>query len=475
MKFCIKYYTSKIITKFTYGLLFVVVIITAASCKKDFLDDKPRTDIIVPETLKDFQQLLDNDIIMNETPQLSELSADNFYFTPTFWNSLLNNHEKNGYIWAKDLFGSQKNIPDWNIPYTQVLYSNVVLEGIEKINRSTDLKEWDKIKGNALFTRAFAFYNIAQLFAPQYNPATATTPQSGIPLRTSSDINDKVGRSTVEETYKQILDDLTLASKLLPDTIHFDKRNRPSKPAAMALLSRVYLTMGNYDKSKEYADTALHLYNQLLNYNNPAEVRLQHLSASFTPNNKELIYHAQLYSSSVLQAFAFFDIIVDSSLYQSYDPTDLRAIAYYTTLFTGFPILKRSYNSTVYPFTGLAVDELYLTRAECNAWKGNITEAMADLNTLLETRWLTGTFTQFTASTQTEALSIILSERRKELAFRGLRWTDLRRLNNTNFKVTLQRKIGNDIYTLTPDSKNYVLPIPPDVLLLGGILQNDRQ
>ena len=63
-------YHIKMTTRTNPWLLIILMLVTITSCKKDFLDDKPRTDIIIPETLEDFQQLLDNYIIMNETPQL---------------------------------------------------------------------------------------------------------------------------------------------------------------------------------------------------------------------------------------------------------------------------------------------------------------------------------------------------------------------------------------------------------------------
>ena len=74
-----------------------------------------------------------------------------------------------------------------------------------------------------------------------------------------------------------------------------------------------------------------------------------------------------------------------------------------------------------------------------------------------------------------ELLRIILQERRKELLFRSLRWTDLRRLNkDSRFAVTLTRKLNNDTYTLPPNDARYVLPIPQQEIEESGIQQNPR-
>ena len=123
---------------------------------------------------------------------------------------------------------------------------------------------------------------------------------------------------------------------------------------------------------------------------------------------------------------------------------------------------------------GIATDEVYLTRAECYARAGKVSEAMNDLNTLMIKRWKAGTFIPFTATSTSEALSIILEERRKETLFRGLRWLDLRRLNSEGANITLTRNVDNQTYKLEPNSPRYALPLPPDVISLTGIPQNER-
>lgn len=72
-----------------------------------------------------------------------------------------------------------------------------------------------------------------------------------------------------------------------------------------------------------------------------------------------------------------------------------------------------------------------------------------------------------TASDEEAALELILNERRKELPFRGLRWSDLRRLNKEGYNITLQRKLDKN-YILPPNDRRYVLPIPHTVLNLNG-------
>jgi hypothetical protein len=339
------------------------------------------------------------------------------------------------------------------------------LSGIEAIMPTGSTQsDWNNVKGEALYFRAYAFYNLAGLFASQYTSASAST-DLGIPLKLSADINDNPGRGTLQQTYVQITEDLIQASLLLPLTQAY--LTRPSKPAAFAMLARVYLSMENYDTAFLYADSCLQTYSYLQDFNQlNAGVSLP--IAQFNP---ETIFFSELRLANIIRETS---AIVDSSLYSSYSPMDLRKGIYFI-LSGGYLRVRPAYTGTTLRFFGgLATDEIYLIRAECNARKGNTTAAMSDLNTLLLTRWKTGTFIPFTATNAQDALSQILTERRKELIFRGLRWTDLKRLNNEGYNITLTRVLNGQTYTLPPNSPLYVLPIPPDEIQASGIQQNPR-
>lgn len=75
-----------------------------------------------------------------------------------------------------------------------------------------------------------------------------------------------------------------------------------------------------------------------------------------------------------------------------------------------------------------------------------------------------------------EVLFAIITERRKELPFVGeIRWEDLKRLNKEErFQRTLKRVINGSTFTLPPNDKRYVLPIPLNEIQLSRIEQNER-
>jgi len=113
-------------------------------------------------------------------------------------------------------------------------------------------------------------------------------------------------------------------------------------------------------------------------------------------------------------------------------------------------------------------------RAECFARAGNTAAALNDLNTLIQKRWKTGTFIPFTAANPQQALNIILTERRKELIFRDLRWIDIKRLNKEGAAIIIKRIINGQTYQLEPNDNRYALPLPLDIINLTGIQQNPR-
>lgn len=451
--------------------LFLWASVMFVACNKDFLDENPRTDQIGPNTLPTIQALLDNDRTMNLTPTMGELSSDNYYVTPTYYLAMPRQHERNCYSWKPDIFGGQQNVDDWSRSYTQILYANVALKGLEEVPvNSANRDDWNAIKGSALFFRAYAYYNLAQIFAKPYDSATAQN-DDGLPWRTDPDINVSSPRSSVQVIYTNILQDLDDAENLLMPVVQYLRKNRPSKAAVLALKARVFLSMRAYAEAGQAADEALRLYDSLMDYNSIDRFA----PLPFKKENSETIFQSQFTSeTNVLAALIFPEVIIDSVLLNSYDENDLRKAVYYTNLFTGNYNLKGSYSGAVYPFSGLATDELYLTRAECAARAGNSGAAMNDLNKLRQLRWKTGTFVPLMGLTPGQAVDTILAERRKELAFRGLRWMDLRRLNKEGRNIILQRNVSNQIVTLPPNSDLYVLPIPPEVVRLGNLVQNKR-
>jgi starch-binding outer membrane protein, SusD/RagB family len=449
------------------SFFFLFVISSLISCNK-YLEKKPTQNLAVPSSLSELQAILDNQRGNNSAPDYTELVADNYYLTTPIWNQL-NVDLRRNYVWDKDAAVTIETTI-WSNPYVAVYNANFVLDNLPKIKGvENDAETYNNIKGTALFYRAFMFHQLAQLFCKPYS--SSATSDFGIVLKTTSDPESSLKRSTVQETYDQILNDLKSAAEILPSTQLF--ATRPNKAAAYAELARVYLSMRDYVNADLYAHNALKLYNTLLDYNSltPGSNPILPINPV---NNPEILFMSWttngVFSSSNLA-------IVDTNLYKSYNANDLRKSVFFGS--SGSNIYwKGSYyafQGLAYSiFDGLATDEIYLIRAECRARNGNFTGAMDDLNLLLRKRWKSSTFTDLTAADAADALNKVLTERRKELAFRGLRWSDLRRFNLDGASITLTRVINGTSYTLPPNDLRWVLLIPEIEISRSAISQNPR-
>ncbi|TDE18056.1 RagB/SusD family nutrient uptake outer membrane protein [Dyadobacter psychrotolerans] len=446
--------TNSLIYPFLVGFLLLT------GCKGDFLEEKPQKSLLVPTTLTDFQALLDNgQALMNTAPYQSILSDGDFQMSESFFagQSQLN---QNSYIWADQ---PEMTLPGWDTPYRQVFTCNVVLDGLAKLDKDLwHTPQYESVKGSALFFRAFAFYQLAQLFSPAYQPGSEGI-GLGIPLPLQADVNLKHPRSSVRQTYERILDDLMQAEPLLPlKPVYISS---PGKPAALALLARTTLSMQDYPGALSYAEKCLALKSELLDYATLAAASAVPFPHPFALGNPEMLFYSRM-AVSYFENPAF---TVDTTLYASYASGDLRKPLYFGTGLN----YKGSYTSNQYPFAGLSTDETYLIKAECLARTGQSQAAMKTLNAMLEKRWAKNSFKELTAGSPEQALKLILAERRKELVGRGMRWADLKRLNqDPQFAQVLTRTIQKKIYTLPPGGERYQFKIPDDQTYEGTVVQN---
>lgn len=457
-------------TYISFTVLLVFFIITSCTKQQEWLEEKVNLNSVVPEKIADFQALLDNNNVFQTHGIMGVFGNGQFTLLDAQFDAIFSAHIRNAYIWNKTIYEGAA-FADWDKQYQIIAISNICLEGIAKIKSTSSNKEaLNLVKGIALHNRGLAYFNLLQLFAKTYDENSANT-DLGVPIRLSSDVNEKPGRSSIKACYDQIISDLNEAIKVLPnETGHLI---RPNKTAAKGLLARVYLVNENWQLANQMASEAINQYGILIDFNTLSTT--SNIPFPTLQNkNLEVINYREMNASS---NYSSNSSIMDSLLYSSYDNNDLRKTIFFR-LFANKPIFKGFYTGNAStPFGGLATNELYLIKAEALARIGNTQEALQTLNTLLEKRWRRGTFRSITANTPDEALRIVIAERRKEIPFTGnLTWSDLKRLNkDPRFARTLKRTIKNVVYELPPNSSRYVLPIPDAEIKLTGIPQNERE
>lgn len=451
-------------------LVIFSFMITVVSCRKQLLQPVA-SDISAIDDLEDCESLLNNIEFFGKQPAATEISSDNYYYKDSSLEQLPES-DRRLYLWEADLYKGEHGIVDYNQPYKQVGRINEILYALQEITVDPlQAGRKDNIEGTCRFHRSYAFYNLLQLYARPYDATTAET-DTGIALVLTRDKDTDYRRSSMKTSYETVIADLIKASQLLPLLPDKVKRHKPSKVAAWALLARTFLSMRDYPSAEQYADSALKYYALLFDYNTAINIK----PFPFGAANPEVIYQAFLHDESkLLKGRAGNETLIDSVLYSYYDSNDLRKTLYYRASPDKKPTLNGSYTGTIFCFGGLATDELYLIRAECAARKDHITEAMATLNELLSYRYKKGSFLPLSVHSKDSALFRIHRERRKELAFRGLRWTDLRRMNKEYPTQTIRRIAGGVIYELLPNDLRYTFPIPGDALAGSQMIQNPRK
>lgn len=448
-------------------ILLLIVLASLTACNK-FLDVKPDGKMVVPKDLNDCEFLLNDYTVMNcSYPSAAEVSADDYFLPASIWQSIALLDDRNYYIWSNDVPSLSVQ---WMNVYKVIFNTNQVLEIVADLDRNSVNKEqYYGVAGAAHFYRAFAFHQLLSCYALAYDKATAIN-EPGIPLKLSPQLDTKTIRASIQESYDQVISDYKKAAGFLGNTA--SGKGRPAKAAAFAGLARLFLDEQDYENAYNYADSALRINSALLDYNT-----LNIYSYAPIPVfNAEVLFSATTsFSYPLIQGYAR----IDYDLYNSYTSYDLRRKIYFMNNYDLAEMsydFKGSYDNTQSGnFVGLTTSEMYLVEAECAARLGNPNAALDAINALRKYRFPSENFELISIADQDKLLQFILQERRRELVFRGLRWADLKRLNqDTKTQKILTRELGNKVYSLPPRSLSYALLIPIDVIRESKIEQNRR-
>lgn len=455
--------------KYSFLLLAVFVL---SGCQK-FLDVKPKGKFI-PTYIKDYEELAANPSFSSGGNAVLERLSDNIFFTDARVSTTLTQNTTKAYQWMPELYLNTETDGGWDPMYNNIYNANIIIEDVSKLSDGTE-KQRQEVLGDAFFNRAFSYWNLVNLYAKDYDAATAAT-DLGVPLVTVADLEGKPIRTNVAAVYDLILQDLLKAKDQLPDVAKNVYRN--NKTAALAMLARVYQSMDNYPEAKKYANMALQLKSTLFDYN------LMSFKDPLKPlggiNNKPIDYqHPEMISYKLT---GFGSILTNSSISPDFlsllGTKDLRYVFNFTTLDRlGKP------NPDPYPLYinsdlvyNISVPEMILISAEAEARGGQIAPALKLLNDLRKKRFKPADYVDLTASTVDEALKLVIDERRRELFGKGLRWFDMRRLDSdSRFRKTYTRANTAATYKLEAGSNIFVQQIPGKVMLLNpGILPNPR-
>ena len=453
-------------------IIILLAIVLFSSCSTDWLDIKPKGKLI-PSKVEDYRMLMDQ---VNRVTTFGVVVSYGNVLFPTDDvtikdDAFTNRYDlsvQNAYTWQEHFYLPEDEDKDWQALYSQINKYNLVISEVKTATGDQD--DINMVYAEAKIQRAFAYFLLTNMYGKHYNASTAET-DLAVPLRLDPLLSGSLERGSVAEIYKLILDDIEEVIDYLPETAEYN--HRPSKASSFAFLSRVKLYMGEYGDALTAAEKSLAIYRFLYNYNDLGfESRYPNVIKMPKPfENKEVLLRKETTSRGSL-------IYPSSSLEQLYDITSDYRWKGMTAVESFPPRISLIYmiEYTSGRDLGLSVSEVILNKAECLAREGDYTLAIDEVNAIREKRYEAGTYTPLTAASREEAIQIVKDERRRELAFKGLRWFDLKRYNtNDNAGISLQREVNGESFTLSADSPRWVFPIGEKYISLNPeIEQNPR-
>ena len=417
----------------------------AMGCKKSFLDESPSNAVDAATSIKTANDLADavnglytaaksSSFFGQNVPVLGDLLADNVFVSSSNYGQFITQSNYSFIATSGEPGGI------WSQGYYTILQANRIIGADLPAGNTVN-----QLKGEAYTWRALSYLTLVNYFAPPY---TVNPEAGGVPLTTTPTYITgpyiKLGRSTVSEVYKQIISDLDSAYLLMQAApvaagYHATNSNYIAKWAAKAVQARAYLYKGDYANARDAALTVVQGGGYTLAATAGA---FSSYWTSATANTGKLETILELYngvSGSVTGLADLYyqagngEMLATAELYNLYSATDYRKGLILKGIRKGNSqpgLIVNKYsnflNADKDEIKVIRYAEIILTLAESYARTGNETGAKTYLNQLAKLR--DPAFAVYTSTGQ-QLLDDILNERRKELAFEGLRFFDLARLN----------------------------------------------
>lgn len=332
----------------------------------------------------------------------------------------------------------------WNSAYSQIYAANAVIQGVASSSKLAQVDK-DQLTGEAMFVRGLLHFYLLQLYGD-------------IPYITTTDykINIGVSRMPSAEVYSHCIEDITAASKLLPEAYPTLGRVRPNSYAAKALLARIYLYNGSWAEASDNASAVLNNTETYIWQNDLNSVFLKESTTAIwqlmprtaTRNTDEGATFIFSFGPPPLTALS-------EGLINAFENGDLRKTNWIkgvtdgtTTWYHAYKYKKSRTSNPAqeYPIV-LRLAEQYLIRAEARAQQGELIGAKEDLNKIRNTAGLGDT----EAVTQAEILDAILQERRVEFFTEyGHRFFDLKRSGKLDEFLSVTKPDWNNTDRLLP-------------------------
>jgi hypothetical protein len=414
-------------------IVFLLSIFTLSSSCKKFLEEVPNNALPTETSITDASTA--RAAIIGAYDRLQQYYAASY---PTLGTITTDNVIFNGTL-SEYLQLDQNAIPTDNVItvsayqgiYRTINSANSVIADVPAVADPTlTAKEKDNILGEAYFIRALSYFDLARGWGGvqlQLEPTKDLSTLKGIK------------RSTVEQTYDQVLADLVKAEQLLTEDA--TTRNRAQKSAVFALRARLHLYRKQWADAESYATQVINNpkfalvkpYNAF--FTAPFQSSESVLELAFSANDRNTFWNLWYPSSSGGQfTLKPSDGLVSKLNNPAIGGTRKSLIA--GTGATVYGVLYNTSGTSTDPAYLIRIAELFLIRAEARAQLNKLPEALADLNVIR----LRAEVGPSPAITQAQVISAIEDENAIEFAFEAHRWFDLTRTERAGTVLGISNK-----------------------------------
>ncbi|MCU4176901.1 RagB/SusD family nutrient uptake outer membrane protein [Carboxylicivirga sp. N1Y90] len=358
----------------------------------------------------------------------------------------------------------------WTQMYFAIDRANRMLAVAKQFDAEDDIVI--RVRGEALFVRAWAHFELAYVYCKNYDAADP----KGLPYMKESVIS-LPARLSQGVVFQNILDDLSASLPLLSGIDRGSKYI--SENAIYALRARIALHMRNWDDAILYSS-------KVIDESGIRIATIEEIGSVWDDENADGVEVIFKMARSIGEG-NLGDIFTDSSngdiyfspgtdLMAQYDTDDVRHSVYFGVDASGNDVVAKHNGRPDQPANLVdvkvfRVSEMYLLRCEAYAEKSMWDESMADINLLRENRITSPEEVLY--GTRDNALKAIREERRRELAYEGFRFFDLKRWGLPIERTPEDSELASND-KLPAGNYRFVMPIPQaEIFANTNMKQND--
>lgn len=446
----------KTLKYFSYVIMLLII-----SCSEDFLQLEPLSNPNVNslyQTDEDFNQAVSGvyaakNSYYNNFWQFSELRGDNA------------DHPWTGYLSIKRMAEFNETptegilVNTWRSIYSGIFRANILLEKLDEADASL-VPNLNRYRAETLFLRSLDYFNLVRVWGEV--PLVLNTITAEESLTTA--------QAPVSEIYNSIITDLQLAEQNLPLSYSGNDIGRVTKGAAATILSKVYLTVGDFAAAESKLAEVMQMgyallddYNLVFDHFNEHHAEyifdIEYQSEMsgqgspfaylFVPNLASLRQYYGLVGTGgetlsptedFFNLFEEIDMRKEISAVRGFSPDGDTIITTYLPYTQKYitPIISQDDSRVNWKVTRFA--DVVLMYAEALNENGKTSLALTELNKIRDRAGVS----LYDELSQAETREAIAEERRRELGMEGHRWFDLLRYGNA-FEV-----MTNKGYNLQP-------------------------